>query len=95
MNNNGQLDFLDLISIASFVIALMNLDENMNQGDKQDLQHDLADKADMLLSQIHTHLENQDIKLDHILKRLEAIENDDKRNLCKDSGADDKWTDAS
>ena len=78
---NGQLDFLDLISIASFVISLQNLEENMTQTDKQDLQHDLADKADLLLKEIHKHLENQDIKLDNILERLEAIENGYKRNI--------------
>ena len=78
--NNGQLDFLDLISIMSFVVGLINLDENVTQSDKQELQHDLADKADMLLQEIHSHLEKQDIKLDHILKRLE--ENDGtKRNI--------------
>lgn len=82
--NNGQLDFLDLISIASFVIALQNLDENVTQGDKQDLQHDLADKANLLLNEIHGHLESQDIKLDNIMQRLESIENGYKRNLFKD-----------
>lgn len=81
MNNSKQLDFLDLISIASFVIALQNLDENLTQGDKQDLQHELADKADLLLAEIHEHLENQDFKLDTILKRLEAIENGTKRDI--------------
>ena len=72
--NNGQLDFLDLISIMSFVVGLINLDENVTQSDKQELQHDLADKADMLLQEIHNHLEKQDIKLDHILKRLEEYD---------------------
>ena len=72
--NNGQLDFLDLISIMSFVVGLINLDENVTQSDKQELQHDLADKADMLLQEIHSHLEKQDIKLDHILKRLEEYD---------------------
>ena len=52
-----QLSFLDLLTIASFAISLENLEENMNQSDKQDLQHDLADKADMLLKEIHEHLE--------------------------------------
>ena len=33
----NQLSFLDLINIASFCIGLMNLDENLTQGDKQDL----------------------------------------------------------
>ena len=71
MTNNGQLDFIDLISILSFVIALMNLDENMTQGDKQDLQEDLANKAELLLNEIHSHLESQDDKLDFIIKELQ------------------------
>lgn len=74
MNNNGQLDFLDLISIMSFCISLMNLDENISQGD-------LADSADRLLNEIHGHLTNQDIKLDLIMQRLEELENGSKRNI--------------
>ena len=80
MTDNGQLDFLDLISIMSFIVGLINLDENVTQSDKQELQHDLADKADMLLQEIHNHLEKQDIKLDHILKRLEE-NNGTERNI--------------
>ena len=71
MTNNGQLDFIDLISILSFVIALMNLDENMTQGDKQDIQEDLANKAELLLDEIHAHLESQDDKLDFIIEELQ------------------------
>lgn len=66
----NQLSFIDLLSIASFAIALENLDENMNQSDKQDLQKDLSDKADLLLKEIHEHLERQDEKIDEILRRL-------------------------
>lgn len=73
MNNTDQLDFIDLLSIMSFIIGLINLDENVTQTDKQELQHDLANKADRLLSEIHSHLENQDVKLDSILKRLEDL----------------------
>ena len=72
--NNGQLDFLDLISIASFCIALMNLDENISQGD-------LADSAERLLNEIHGHLTIQDDKLDYIISRLEEIDNGSKRNI--------------
>ena len=66
----NQLSFLDLLTIASFAISLENLEENMTQGDKQDLQKDLADKADLLLKEIHEHLERQDKKIDDILRRL-------------------------
>ena len=66
----NQMSFLDLLTIASFAISLENLEENMTQSDKQDLQHDLADKADLLLKEIHQHLEQQDKKIDEILRRL-------------------------
>ena len=67
-----QLDFIDILSIASFVIGLQNLNENMTQGDKQDLQEELSNKADLLLREIHSHLESQDDKLDKILIILET-----------------------
>ena len=67
----NQLSFIDLLSIASFAIGLENLEENLTQGDKQDLQKDLSDKADLLLKEIHEHLERQDQKIDEILRRLD------------------------
>ena len=62
------LSFIDAVSLASFLVSLQNLDENLSQNDKQDLQKDLADKADKLLQEIHAHLKEQDKKLDTILK---------------------------
>jgi len=78
MTDNGQLDFLDIIGIMSFIIALMNLDENMTQGDKQELLQELSNKADLLLTEIHKHLENQDIKLNLI---MEELRNGTKRDI--------------
>lgn len=72
MNERNTLDFIDVLSIASFVIGLMNLDENLTQGDKQDLQQELADKADNILAEIHKHLEKQDRKIDRIIEKLEG-----------------------
>ena len=66
----NQLSFLDLLTIASFAISLENLEENMTQSDKQDLQKELSDKADLLLKEIHQHLEQQDKKIDEILRRI-------------------------
>ena len=75
---NGQLDFLDLITLASFVIALQNLDENITQSDKADLQEDLSNKADLLLKEIHGHLEEQDALLKSI---LEELKHDSRRDI--------------
>ena len=67
---NGQLDFLDVLNIMSFVIGLMNSDENLTQNDKQDLMQELNAKSDKLLEEIHKHLTEQDKKIDSILKEV-------------------------
>ena len=56
----------------------MNLEENVTQGDKQQLMQELGNKADLLLKEIHKHLESQDKKLDDIIERLNKIENENK-----------------
>lgn len=52
------------------MVGFMNLDENLTQGDKQELLETFYRKADELLSEIHSHLEQQDKKIDMILKEL-------------------------
>lgn len=74
--NNNQLSSIDIMSIMSFVIGLMNYNENLTQGDKQELMSALDDKIKLLLDEIHTHLEEQDIKLNTISARLEELSND-------------------
>ena len=81
MTDNGQLDFLDFISIASFVIALQNLDLNVTQEDAQNLQRELSAKTDLLLDEIHHHLEEQDFKLSVIESLLKEIDNGRKRDV--------------
>ena len=68
----NKLDFIDLLSIASFVIALMNLEENLTQGDKQDLEEKFNEKLDLLLTEIHNHLQQQDDKLYKIIEILKS-----------------------
>lgn len=73
---NGQLTFLDLISILSFYIGIENLDMNITQEDMQEN----ANKLDMHLRKevedIHSHLSIQDAKLNHIVGLLEELRND-------------------
>ena len=68
--NSGQLTFLDTINLLSFVISMMNYGENITQSDKQDLQQDLTDKINLVLEEIHGHLQAQDEKIDKILEEL-------------------------
>lgn len=67
---NSKLNFLDMLNIMSFVIGLMNLNENLTQGDKQDIMKNLSEKADTILKEVHSHLEEQDEKINKILEIL-------------------------
>lgn len=69
----GQFTFLDMVSITSFLVGILNLNENLTQGDKQDILSELSNKADILLKEIHTHLAKQDKKIDLILNKLEEL----------------------
>ena len=60
---NEQLDFIDLLSIMSFCIGVMNLDLNVTA-------EDIDNQTQTLLNEIHTHLEEQDNKIDQILKEI-------------------------
>lgn len=64
---NEQLSFIDLLSIMSFCIGLMNLEINITQ-------EDIDNQTQTLLNEIHSHLDTQDNKLDNIIARLEKLE---------------------
>lgn len=72
---NGQLTFLDFVALISLWIGFLNLEENLTQGDKQDLMQKLDKQTDDLLKEIHTHLEEQDKKIDRLLALLEGVDN--------------------
>ena len=67
---NNKLNFLDMLNVMSFVIGIMNLEENLTQGDKQDIMKNLSEKADTILKEVHAHLEEQDEKINKILEIL-------------------------
>ena len=67
---NGEFTFLDTLSLISFMIGIMNLNENLTQGDKQDLLKTFSQEAERLLNEIHRHLQEQDEKIDIILEEL-------------------------
>lgn len=68
---NRQLTFLDVLEIVSFVIGLMNLEENLTQGDKQELMEELDNKTNKILSEIKKELNYQN----KLLERLVYDEN--------------------
>ena len=68
--DGGELTFLDVISLLSFYIGIENLQSNLTQTDKQDLQQELSKKSDTILAEIHKHLEEQDSKINWIMEKL-------------------------
>ena len=72
LNDSNNLDFLDIINIVSFAIAIANYNENLNQTDKQELIHKLDKQTSELLSQLNAHLERQDESIDKLLTMLEV-----------------------
>lgn len=68
--DNGEWTFLDIVTLIGFVIGLENLELNATQDDMAHIQRDLSDKAELLLAEIHGHLEKQDRKIDEIIKEL-------------------------
>lgn len=73
---NGELTFLDCLAVISFFVGVLNLEENLTQTDKQELQDDLDRKIKLVLDEIHQHLQTQDEKLDAILKGGTNLETD-------------------
>ena len=67
-NNNNE--FIDLVNIVSFVLGIMNLQENLTQSDKQDIVNELKNETSIVLNKINTHLQEQDNKINKILELL-------------------------
>ena len=81
MSDNNQLEFLDVLSILSFLISVRNLDLNVSQEDIAKQANRISEQADKrlheVLEEIHGHLSVQDSKLNIIMEQLEEIRNGD------------------
>lgn len=72
---NGALTFVDLLGIMSFAVGLQNLSLNVSQNDLQDqtqtIDAKFSEQTKAALAEIHGHLQEQDKKIDQILRRME------------------------
>ena len=59
-------NLLDSLALVGFVIGLANYDENVSQSQVQEL-------VNTALTDIHNHLQEQDIKLQSIEQKLDQI----------------------
>lgn len=63
MNESGQLELLDILTIISFCIQMQNQNKIFSI-------HDVQSDNDRVLNDIHQHLKIQDDKIDQILSLL-------------------------
>ena len=68
MGDGEQLGLLDIITIIGFMINIQNYGKNVDQNKMQKAIGQAVDD-------IHTHLQDQDEKIDYILKMLKGADN--------------------
>lgn len=66
-------DFYNGITIAGFILGLMNYQENLTQNDKQELMDNSSKIQDTIINKIDQHLQTQDKKIDAILRYLQYL----------------------
>jgi hypothetical protein len=74
-------DFLDALAVVSFVIGIMNYEENLTQSDKDDIMKGLDEQTAAILEKLESDLNAQNdmlayqnTMLEHILSKLEESE---------------------
>lgn len=72
--NDNNLEFLDILTILSFVLQIQN------QGNIVGIR-DVQNEVDRAIGEIHAHLEEQDRKIDYIIG---AIRNEDNQTPLRD-----------
>lgn len=67
-------DFIDAISLISFMVGIANYDENLSQSDKDDLMKSLDEKTNEMLTRLEKDIDNQNEIIKDITNRLDRIE---------------------
>lgn len=63
--------FLNAVTIADFLLGMLNYRENLTQNDKSEILQNSQNVSDTIIDKIDKHLQLQDKKIDYIIKILE------------------------
>ena len=74
MNKLFNDNFIDSLSIVSFIIGLLNYEENLSQSDKDDIISRSSKDAQMILEQLEKDLDEQNEVLKEIIERIKKLE---------------------
>lgn len=72
MNKLFDDNFLDTLSVVSFIIGVMNYQENLTQSDKADLVQQFNQKIEELLQRLEKDIDEQNEMLEEILSILRS-----------------------
>ena len=72
MNKLFDDNFLDTLSVVSFIIGVMNYQENLTQSDKADLVQQFNQKLEELLQRLEKDIDEQNEMLEEILNILRS-----------------------
>ena len=61
------------LNIASFILGLMNYEENLTQNDKSQILQNSQNVSDKVIERIEKHLENQDKKIDELINKVNEL----------------------
>lgn len=64
-NDNSQFEFLDVITVVSFIMQLQNQSKLFSL-------HDIQDDNNRISAEIHQHLQQQDEKINKILELISS-----------------------
>lgn len=73
--------YIDYVNLLDLSISIANLRSNKTQEASQKLESDFNKKLDLVLDEIHSHLKEQDEKINFIYNKLGGNINDSGRNI--------------
>ena len=73
--------YIDYVNLLDLSISIANLHSNKTQEASQKLESNFNKKLDLALDEIHSHLKEQDEKINFIYNKLGGNINDSGRNI--------------
>lgn len=71
-NFNRQFDFLDILNILSFLLAVENLSENRSQSAYNDVHAANSEQLEQILRELDKRFEEQNAMLQAILEKIDS-----------------------
>ena len=65
--------FQQNLNVASFILGIMNYEENLTQNDKSEILQNSQNVSDKVIESIEQHLKIQDKKIDELITKVNEL----------------------